>query len=121
MAQQLLWLEMLLRLSAGAVLLVLPLTAARILGLPVPQALLWPRLLGALLVGMAAAILLEGSGATASGLGPGGLVVINLVTAGTLITLLVLDRACQTRRGKIFLWTLALLFVGLGILEIGVV
>ena len=120
MAQQLLWLETLLRFSAGAVLLVLPVTAARILGLPIPQALLWPRLLGALLVGMSAATLLEGSGSTASGLGPGGLVLINLVTAGILIALLVLERACQTRRGKIFLWALAIVLIGLGILEIGV-
>lgn len=121
MAQQLLWLETVLRFSSGAVLLILPLTTARVLGLPIPQALLWPRLLGALLVGMAGATLLEGGGSSASGLGLGGLVLINLVTAGTLITLLVLDRASQTRRGKVFLWALALGLTVLSVVEIAVV
>lgn len=120
MAQQLLWIETVLRFGAGAVLLVLPLTAARILGLPVPQALLWPRLLGALLVGMAAATLLEGGVPDARGLGPGGLLLINLATAGTLVALLVLERASQTRRGKLFLWLVAIVLVALSLLEIAV-
>ncbi|MCL4766868.1 MAG: ABC transporter permease [Hyphomicrobiaceae bacterium] len=120
MAQQLLWIETVLRLAAGAVLLIMPLTTARILGLPLPQALLWPRLLGALLVGMAAATMLEGSVAGARGLGPGGLLLINFVTAGTLVALLVLERASQTRRGKLFLWVLTIGLVALGVLEIAV-
>jgi len=120
MADQLLWLETLVRLSAGLVLLIMPLTAARVLGLPLPQAVLWPRLLGALLVGMAAATLLEGSVADARGLGLGGLVLINLITAAVIITLLVLERGSQTKRGKLFLWTLAIMLFGLGLIEIAV-
>lgn len=121
MAHQLLWLETLLRLSAGVVLLIMPVTAARVLGLPLPQALLWPRLLGAMLIGMAGATLLEGAASSSTGLGPGGLVLINLATAGTLISLLVLERASQTRRGKLFLWALALSLISLAVLEIAVV
>jgi len=120
MADQLLWLETLLRFSAGVVLLIVPLTAARVLGLPLPQALLWPRLLGALLVGMAAAIVLEGSVSGSRGLGLGGLVPINLISAAVIITLLVLQRGSQTRRGKLFLWTLAVVLVILGAFEIAV-
>lgn len=120
MAHQLLWLETLLRFSAGLVLLIMPLTAARVLGLPLPQALLWPRLLGAILVGMAGATLLEGAVSGSRGLGLGGLVLINLATAGTLITLLVLERASQTRRGKLFLWALAVWLIAFAVLEIAV-
>ncbi len=120
MADQLLWLETLLRLSSGLVLLIMPTTTARVLGLPLPQALLWPRLLGALLIGMAAATLLEGSVAGSRGLGLGGLVVINLIGAAVIIALLVLERGSQTRRGKLFLWALALGLVALGVLEIAV-
>src|SRR5690606_41404490 len=97
MADQLLWLETLLRFSSGLVLLIMPLTTARILGLPLPQALLWPRLLGALLSGMAAAILLEGSRAGGKGLGLGGLVLNNLIRAAPLITLLVVARGRPAR------------------------
>lgn len=120
MADQLLWLETLLRASSGLVLLIMPVAAARVLGLPLPQALLWPRLLGALLVGMAAATLLEGSVSGSNGLGLGGLVVINLITAAVLVTLLVLQRGSQTRRGKVFLWTLAVALITLGVVEIAV-
>lgn len=120
MADQLLWLETLLRLSAGVVLLITPQTAARVLGLPLPQALLWPRLLGALLVGMAAATSLEGSVSGSRGLGLGGLVVINLITAAVLVTLLVLQRGSQTRRGRIFLWIVAVALASLGVIEIAV-
>lgn len=120
MAQQLLWLETVLRLTGGIVLLILPHASARVLGLPAPQALLWPRLLGASLVGMAAATFLEGAFANASGLGLGGLVLINLVAAGTLISLLVLERGSQTRRGKLFLWALAMGLIAISVLEIAV-
>jgi len=118
MADQLLWLETLLRFSSGLVLLIMPLTTARILGLPLPQALLWPRLLGALLIGMAAAILLEGSIAGGKGLGLGGLVLVNLIGAAVIITLLVMERGSQTRRGKLVLWGLAVGLIMLGLLEI---
>lgn len=120
MAEQLLWLETMLRFSAGLLLLIMPLTTARVLGLPLPQAMLWPRLLGALLVGMAAATLLEGSAWGSRGLGLGGLVLINLVTAAALVILLVLQRACQTQRGKVFLWALVVGHLTLGMLEIAV-
>ncbi|HEX5600567.1 MAG TPA: ABC transporter permease [Hyphomicrobiaceae bacterium] len=120
MADQLLWFETLIRFSAGLVLLIMPLTAARVLGLPLPQALLWPRLLGALLIGMAAATLLEGSISGSRGLGLGGLVLINLITAVVIIALLVLERGSQTKRGKLFLRALAITLVGLGLIEIAV-
>jgi hypothetical protein len=120
MAQQLLWIETVVRLFSGLVLLVLPVAAARVLGLPLPQATLWPRVLGGLLIGMAGATMLEGSVAGSQGLGLGGLVIINLATAATLAALLVLERASQTRRGRLFLWAIVVWLVALSLLEIAV-
>ena len=51
MVEQLLWVEMLLKLAAGLVLLIAPTTTAAVLGLPRPGSGFWPRLLGATLVG----------------------------------------------------------------------
>ncbi|MGE8942877.1 hypothetical protein ACO2I3_13260 [Leptospira interrogans] len=118
MAQQLLWIEIVLRLIAGVILLILPLVAARVLGLPLPQATLWPRLIGGLMIGMAGAVFLEGSAMSSRGLGLGGLVIINLATAATLAALLVLERASQTKRGRIFLWSLVVSLVGFSLLEL---
>ena len=118
MAQQLLWIETVLRLTAGLILLVLPLAAARIFGLPLPQATLWPRLIGGLMIGMAGAIFLEGSAVSSRGLGLGGLVIINLATAATLAALLSLERASQTKRGRLFLWALVASLVGFSLLEL---
>lgn len=120
MAQQLLWLETLLKLAGATTLLIMPLAAARILGLPAPQAGLWPRLLGAALLGMAGAAFLEGSIEGSSGLGLGGLALINLVTAATLVALLTFERASQTRRGRTFLWGMAAGHIALSLMEIAV-
>ena len=54
--QQLLWLETLLKLIPGLLLALAPLTTLRILGLPRPDTGFWPRLCGALLVGIAGAL-----------------------------------------------------------------
>ncbi|MBU2533169.1 MAG: hypothetical protein KKB37_10535 [Alphaproteobacteria bacterium] len=55
MADQLLWLETLFKGGIGLVMLVAPLTAARLAGLPHGNSAFWPRLFGAALIGIAAA------------------------------------------------------------------
>ncbi|MCV0369335.1 MAG: ABC transporter permease [Filomicrobium sp.] len=110
------WLETLLKATGGAVLLLLPLTACRILGLPKPQTGFWPRLLGALLLGVAAASYAEGVGWR--GIGPTGLILINFISASAIFALLVLQRAAETARGRLVLSVLAGLLVLLSLLEI---
>ncbi len=61
--QQLLWLETLLKFSAGVLLAILPMMTVRLLGLPRPDSGFWPRVCGALLIGIAAALFLEGTSA----------------------------------------------------------
>lgn len=119
--QQLLYLEFLLKLTGGAVLLLLPHTTARALGLPKPQHGLWQRLLGALLAGLAGAIYLEGRLPGSSGLGLAGLVVINLFGAAALLSSLILGLGAQTARGRFILGLMSLLLFILALVEIAYV
>ena len=56
MSQQLYWLEAILKSSAGLLLIVAPVTTAKLLGLPHGNVGFWPRLLGITLIGIAAAM-----------------------------------------------------------------
>jgi len=117
--QQLLWIETLLKLSGGLVLALAPLTAIKVLGLPRTDSGFWPRLLGAVLIGMAAATYLEGRYAGATrGLGLAGSLLVNVATIGMLTTLLVLGRASTTQRGTAILWLLVAALTLLVVLEI---
>lgn len=117
---QLLWIETLLKLACGLVLTFVPLTAARIFGLPRPDTGFWPRMLGAVLIGLAGATFLDGwiKNAQGHGLGLGGCIIINLMMVSMLITLLVLDRAGNTRRGRALLWIVVALLVVISMFEI---
>ena len=103
MVHQLLWIEVLLKFSGGVVLLFIPISSARLLGLPHGNVGLWPRLLGTLLLGLAGAIFIEGlelerSGLNAGslahvrhhGLGLAGVAVINITAIFSMIALLML-------------------------------
>ena len=115
--QQLLWLETLLKLVPGVLLALAPLTTLRIIGLPRPDTGFWPRLCGALLVGMAGALFLEGT-SRGHGLGLAGAIVINLCGASVLAALLVLDAGPPSRRGRIVVWLIVCLLVTLSVFEI---
>jgi hypothetical protein len=116
--QQLLWIETLLKFTAGLVLVLAPGTAIRLLGFPQAPGNFWPRLLGALLLGIAGALFLEGSVPGSSGLGLGGSVIVNFSAVIMLAVLLVLDRGPNTARGRAIAWGLVVLLVWLSVLEI---
>lgn len=109
---------MLLKLSGGIVLLFLPLTACKVVGLPKPQSGLWPRLLGVVLIGIGGALYIEGAVPTSRGLGLGGLLVLNLTSALGIFALLVLNGAGQVQRGKFILAVLAVLLILLSLIEL---
>jgi hypothetical protein len=115
--QQLLWLETLLKLVPGLLLTLAPLTTLRALGLPRPDTGFWPRLCGALLLGMAGALFLEGT-SRGHGLGLAGVIVINLCGAAVLATLLVLDAGPASRRGRVTVWLTVCLLVVVSVFEI---
>lgn len=115
---QLLWLETLLKLAGGAALLLAPLTTIRILGLPTSATGFWPRVVGVLLIGIAAATFIEGAWAGSRGLGLAGLVILNILSAAVIALAAVLGAGAPTRRGTAALWTLVVLLLLLSLVEI---
>jgi hypothetical protein len=116
MVDQLLWAEMLLKLSAGLALLIAPAMTAAVLGLPRPGSAFWPRLLGAVLIGIGSASALQ-SMASGRGLALGGSIVINLAAAAFLLSFAVL-RPPPARRGRALIWLLVASLFLLSLIEI---
>jgi hypothetical protein len=119
-AASLLSLHVVLFGALAALLLVLPSLTLRALGLPSSGEPVWPRLTGALLAGIAIAVVAANQGWTRSGLGLGGLVAIDLVVAFTLVSALAFGTAAPTRRGRLFLWSLALVLALVGFVSIAI-
>lgn len=116
--QQLLWIETLLKLSAGLLLALVPRSTLGVLGLPRTETGFWPRLLGALLIGLAGATFLEGRSPGSHGLGLAGCVIVNFSGVSMMATLLVLDAGPASTRGRAMMWTLVILLILLCVLEI---
>ena len=116
--QQLLWIETLLKLSAGLLLALAPRSTLGLLGLPRTETGFWPRLLGALLIGLAGATFLEGRSPGGRGLGLEGCVLVNFSGVSMMATLLVLDAGPASARGRAMMWTLVILLILLCVLEI---
>lgn len=118
MAQQLLWIEFLLKLGVGCILMLGPRLLARVLGLPPAESPFWPRVLGGLLVGVGAAAFIEVKLKAGTGLGLGGAIAINLSGVAILISLLILGQAGPLRRGRAALWIVAGVLATLALVEI---
>lgn len=118
MAQQLLWIEACLKLVGGLALVTAPRGLARLLGLPSADDRFWPRLLGGVLIGLAAASLIEGRNPGAGGLGLAGSIAVNLAGAAVIGALLILHRAGNTKRGRLLLCLVVALLVLLSLVEI---
>lgn len=116
--QQLLWIETLLKLSGGLVLVLAPRSTIKLLGLPPAATGFWPRLLGALLIGIAGALFLEGSVPGSSGLGLAGCLIVNFTAVSMMSALLVLQAGPPSARGRAVMWALVILLVWLSVLEI---
>lgn len=101
-------------------LLAIPLITVRVMGLPAAATGFWPRLVGGLLLAQGAAALATDQGwmKAGTGLGLGGFIVLNLTLAFVLASLLVVGSQVPTRRGRVVLWLLAIVFATLGFTEI---
>jgi hypothetical protein len=115
---QLLWIELVMKLAGGVVLLLVPLTAIKVLGLPRSDTAFWPRLLGVVLIGLAAATFMDASVKLGHGLALGGSFVINTIAGLTLAAMLFLKQGPPSLRGRIVLWGLAVGLIGLALVEI---
>ena len=115
---QLLWIETLLKLAGGSALVLFPSVTIAVLGLPPSANGFWPRMLGVVLIGLAAALYIEGAWSGSRGLGLGGLIAINVLSAVVLATAAFFGGGSLSRRGAITLWTLAVLLFVLALFEI---
>ena len=112
--QQILWAEITTKAAIGIVLLLVPLSALALAGIQKPDAGLWPRLVGALTLAVAASIWIGLQyPETRGSIGPAALVPINFFSAA-----LVLGTAAPTRRGKFIVTIGAIALVTLAFLEI---
>ncbi len=119
--QSILLFDLLLKLSLGLVLIIAPILSCRILGLPTPNAGFWPRVLGAVLIGHAGGLFLEGAVPNVHGLGLGGSLIVNLAMAAMIAAQIVLKAAGTTRRGHAFLWLLVATLIFISFAELAFV
>jgi hypothetical protein len=115
---ELLWIELVTKAATGLVLLVMPLSAIKILGLPRSETPFWPRLSGAVLIGLGLATFMDASVRLGHGLGLGGSFVINLTIGFALAGLLYMNQGPQSRRGRIILWVLVAALLLLAAVEL---
>ena len=105
----------------GLVLLIFPPSLVEWLGLPLPGSAFYVRILGAVILGIGVALAIEFKRKPRSslvGLGIGGAIAINLCGGGALLAYLVFGDLSLSMEGKIVLWILAAVVVGLGLVEL---
>jgi len=107
-------------LILGLLLLSFPLGTARLLGVPQPESNFYPTILGGVIFGIGIALFLEALGKRDGfrGLGLGGAIAINFCGAGILALWLIFEPLDLPLRGLIILWVIAIVVLGLGILEV---
>ena len=111
-------LETTIKLATGLLLVAAPLSTLRLLGLARPPSGFWPRLTGAVLLGLAAATFIEIRLPGSRGLGLYGAIAINLIAAGAIMGALIMGGGAPTRRGRIVLWLAVGLLMTLSLAEI---
>ena len=115
--RELLVLEVLLKATAGTALLLMPLTVIKLFGLSRADSGFWPRLLGAVLIGIAGACYLEARFAGSKGLALGGAIVVNLAAAAAIALMLAVGGGAPSSRGRMALWLVVALLVALSLAE----
>ncbi len=103
----------------GVVLLLLPAGTGDLLGLPSADSCFYPMILGGVLFGIGIALLIEMRGRSSSihGLALPGAIAINLCGGSVLLLWLLSGDALIPLRGKITLWIVAILVLGIGLAE----
>ncbi|MGB5192372.1 MAG: hypothetical protein WBN70_05280, partial [Polyangiales bacterium] len=105
----------------GLLLLIFPPSLVQWLGLPLPSSAFYVRILGAVILAIGVALAIEyrrKRNSSFVGLGIGGAVAINLCGGGALAAYLALGDLSLSTEGKIVLWILAAVVVGLGLVEL---
>ena len=116
----LLILDGIINLALGVLLLLVPFGIASLLGVPEPASYLYPCVLGGVLLGIGIALILEARGEPRGirGLGLVGAIVINFCGAGTLLVWLLMSPHDLPIRGQILLWSIAVVVILVGVVEL---
>ena len=117
MHRPLLLADAVINLGLGTLLLLYPQWLVEALGMPVVATTFFPNVLGGVLFGIGLALLIAYRGG-AQGLGLDGAIAINLCGAGTVVGWLVIAPQGIPPRGKITLWIIALVIIGIGLIEL---
>ena len=116
-ADLLLLADALLFLAMGAILAVFPAGTVTALGLPSGQSGFYRRLLGAVLIGIGLALMMNALPSGLYGLGLDGAIAVNLSIALAVAILLLTGARKTPARGKRLLWLLVLVLVGLSAVD----
>jgi len=116
----LLTIDAFVNLLLGLALLLLPAGLIELLGLPPTSTHFYTSILGAVLVGIGLALLIEvrGEERGSRGLGLRGAIAINLCGAGVLVTWLLRGDLEMPRRGHLVLWLVALAVLAIAVAEL---
>jgi len=116
----LIFIDGLVNLILGVLLLLFPVGIIEILGLPPTNTLFYPSILGAVLLGIGIALFLElvGFSRQLRGLGLGGAIVINIIGSFVLICWLIFGSLEIPLKGQFILWIIGLLVFFIGIAEL---
>jgi hypothetical protein len=98
------WSDAGLRLILGALLVLAPRLTLTGLGLPKAPETFWPRVLGILLLALAAGTIVDVRWPGKGGPMLGGLVALNVATSFALATGLVVGQLDIPRRGRLLMW-----------------
>ena len=118
--QILLTVDGIVNLVLGAALLLFPASSVTLLGLPQTNTYFYASILGAVLVGIGAALFIELFGAAGHirGLGIGGAIAINVFGGGAVLAWLLAVPLALPLRGKVVLWLIAVVVLGIALAEL---
>jgi hypothetical protein len=113
----LLTIDALINLVLGVLLLVFPAGLVSALGVLPAQVAFYPSILGAVLVGIGIALVIERARGS-SGLGLAGAISINMSAGLVLAAWLLIGSLDIPLRGQVLLWALVVILVGISSLEL---
>jgi len=107
-------------LLLGILLLSFPAGLVEILGLPSTNTYFYASILGGVIFGIGVALLVElwGAPRKVRGLGLGGAIAINICGSAVLIGWLIAGNLVLPLRGQIILWIVAVVVLGIGMIEL---
>jgi hypothetical protein len=119
-SSKLLLVDALINLVLGILLATFPKSVVAFLGVPESSTKFYPSILGAVLIGIAVALLIEyrRKPDRPTGLGLYGAISVNLVGAVFLVGWLLFGRLTIPVRGQVFLWAVAGVLFVISVLEL---